>query len=695
MSATHASTRNFHECRREPCPVCGHKGWCRVFDDGGVECMRIESPTPCKSGGWLHWPHGRERDWRDQFPNPPRHQTTERAERPAGNKAQVDAAYRALLRRCPLSAAHRAHLEARGLTAEQIERHGYATLPADREERARIAAAVAAELGWDPVGIVPGFIRKDGRLELANMAGILIPFRNVRGQIRGLQVRLNNPGSGQKYVWFSAGDRDGGIGQNGNICHVARPSRPTSTRRIVVTEGPIKANIAADHFNCIVLAIAGVANIADVVPALKALSGVEDVAIAYDKDAEVNVQVAMHEAKLALEVDGAGFRVAQWDWLLEDGKGIDDLIGSGILPFPIPHPALTRDRPRSDDPEQDSDLRFRDLSRLHSWVNAARRSPNLGAERHTLTDFALSLAGAPEGEPVPIPYPKLADQVGVSASTAERQLAKVGIRPSAGDAGILNGLIAVDVRPVPEKRNEITGQVTGGYDCLHVRRLAPVVAILERIATAPTPETGKRNNHGGKRTPCPRCGETTIERTTTDRCADCGALIKQTVRIITDDEATPPPPQDAADPQGTDAHEHEEAKTAGDTPPQHNADEEYDSPSETVTKGQQLAADPPTASCGAPPVDAAEARRAAARADLERRYGPPPPAWQDLTPAQSVLTEADHANDEAKFHRATSALGDYLADVARATGRTSVPKPPRTPSLDPTPRGSYHFDAGD
>src|SRR3954471_2376227 len=130
-----SSTRNFRECKKEPCPVCGHKGWCRIFDDGGVECMRTESPTRCKSGGWLHWPNGRERDWRDQIPTPPRR---EKPERPPGDKAQVDAAYRALLARCSLSAAHRAHLEARGLTAEQIERHGYASLPADHDERCRI-----------------------------------------------------------------------------------------------------------------------------------------------------------------------------------------------------------------------------------------------------------------------------------------------------------------------------------------------------------------------------------------------------------------------------------------------------------------------------------------------------------------------------------------------------------------------------
>ena len=36
-----------------PCPVCKKPDWCRVFTDGWVECMRVQSDRPAKSGGWL------------------------------------------------------------------------------------------------------------------------------------------------------------------------------------------------------------------------------------------------------------------------------------------------------------------------------------------------------------------------------------------------------------------------------------------------------------------------------------------------------------------------------------------------------------------------------------------------------------------------------------------------------------------
>jgi hypothetical protein len=41
--------------KSNPCPICKKPDWCRVFADGWVECMRVPSDRPAKSGGWLHW----------------------------------------------------------------------------------------------------------------------------------------------------------------------------------------------------------------------------------------------------------------------------------------------------------------------------------------------------------------------------------------------------------------------------------------------------------------------------------------------------------------------------------------------------------------------------------------------------------------------------------------------------------------
>lgn len=44
------------EYKNEPCPVCGHKGWCGHTEDGNViHCMRSPSKHACNGGGWLHF----------------------------------------------------------------------------------------------------------------------------------------------------------------------------------------------------------------------------------------------------------------------------------------------------------------------------------------------------------------------------------------------------------------------------------------------------------------------------------------------------------------------------------------------------------------------------------------------------------------------------------------------------------------
>lgn len=44
------------EYKNEPCPVCGHKGWCGHTEDGNViHCMRNPSKHACNGGGWLHF----------------------------------------------------------------------------------------------------------------------------------------------------------------------------------------------------------------------------------------------------------------------------------------------------------------------------------------------------------------------------------------------------------------------------------------------------------------------------------------------------------------------------------------------------------------------------------------------------------------------------------------------------------------
>jgi hypothetical protein len=39
--------------KKNPCPVCQHPDWCCI-GEVFINCMRVESQTPAKNGGWLH-----------------------------------------------------------------------------------------------------------------------------------------------------------------------------------------------------------------------------------------------------------------------------------------------------------------------------------------------------------------------------------------------------------------------------------------------------------------------------------------------------------------------------------------------------------------------------------------------------------------------------------------------------------------
>jgi hypothetical protein len=60
--------------KQAPCPVCKKPDWCRVFADGWVECMRVHSDRPAKSGGFMHRPDGQGSEpsrLRPPLPPPP------------------------------------------------------------------------------------------------------------------------------------------------------------------------------------------------------------------------------------------------------------------------------------------------------------------------------------------------------------------------------------------------------------------------------------------------------------------------------------------------------------------------------------------------------------------------------------------------------------------------------------------------
>ena len=158
--------------------------------------------------------------------------------------------YTALLSKLSLASDHRENLLSRGMTEEMIQRNGYKTMPVAG------FSAIAKQLheeGYYLAG-VPGFYHDtDGSWTInKEKRGILVPARTPEGKIQGLQVRLDFIKKG-KFRWLtSIGKQDGCKAE----CWTHIAGEPTST--ILLTEGPMKADIIHHITGQTVIAVPGV-----------------------------------------------------------------------------------------------------------------------------------------------------------------------------------------------------------------------------------------------------------------------------------------------------------------------------------------------------------------------------------------------------------------------------------------------------
>ena len=220
-------------------------------------------------------------------------------------------AYTALIRAGRLTVAHRAWLRARRMDPDRARQRGY----------------VSVQPGPSPIDPgadgVPGFYRVHGRWHLAGPAGLAIPVRDAAGRIQALHVRADDRTHG-KYRWLSSPNCPGGA-SSGAPVHVARGTGPV----VWITEGPLKADVAARALGVPVLGVPGVSVWRRALPVLEPLHPTT-VVLAFDQDpvpataAAVAAQVTVFAR--ACRVQGWTVRVVHWDRAY---KGLDDALRAG------------------------------------------------------------------------------------------------------------------------------------------------------------------------------------------------------------------------------------------------------------------------------------------------------------------------------------------------------------------------------
>ena len=229
------------------------------------------------------------------------------------------ATYSALLSKLSLASDHRTNLLERGLTETEIERLGYKTMP--MVGLSVIAKQLETE-GFRLAG-VPGFYRdKSGAWTLASeKRGILVPAKDRYGRIQGIQVRRDNVKK-RKFRWISSIGRTEGC-QSHTWTHLAGPVQPT----ILLTEGPMKADIIYTLDGHTVLSVPGVNALSRLEVTLKDLrnEGLEEIKTAFDMDFIINCNVQNGYNDLLCLLDRMGFRFGAYTWDATY-NGLDDYI---------------------------------------------------------------------------------------------------------------------------------------------------------------------------------------------------------------------------------------------------------------------------------------------------------------------------------------------------------------------------------
>ncbi len=256
----------------------------------------------------------------------PKQRAIETVELPMASVEDRDNTYSNLLSLLHLCPTHYAALQERGATQAEIEWLGYRTTPTTRYKR---IVAELLERGCVLEG-VPGFycLRETGQWVLDfRGSGIMLPNRNINGQIEAIQIRLDRVYR-QKFYNFTSVEQY--YGTQAKCCpHCVGIHE--NTQSVCVTEGIMKADLAycfskESQYACGFVGLTGANNRGQFDRVLTELKqfGVQQIQIMLDSDYQVNEAVRAGRDYYIAAGSAAGFDVVPITWSTKH-KGIDDL----------------------------------------------------------------------------------------------------------------------------------------------------------------------------------------------------------------------------------------------------------------------------------------------------------------------------------------------------------------------------------
>jgi len=293
------------------CPKCGWNGG--IFD---LYAYYTNTPRYGIRDELIHILKG---GYAQQFTNSIQMVLPKTVESPLAGIETRHAVYSALLSMLSLSPDHSRNLMARGLTEQAIRKNEYRTTLVIGE---KALAKQLLKAGYSLAGVPGFFTDNNGQWSfVSNKRGILIPVRDIQGRIQGLQIRRDNTDK-RKYRWVSSFEIKSGCGAEGWV-HMAGSIKD----RVILTEGPMKADIVHCLTGETVLAVPGVNSLKYVERTLTELVklGVSRVMTAFDMDFLKNPYVQAGYTELMSLLGEMNLEIKTYLWS-PDYNGLDDYI---------------------------------------------------------------------------------------------------------------------------------------------------------------------------------------------------------------------------------------------------------------------------------------------------------------------------------------------------------------------------------
>ena len=282
---------------------------------------------------------------------------------------KLDQIYRAFLSLLKLTPMHKTYLLKENWPEDLIEKSLARSLPASGgydgrfyksdivsvSGRMQIAEKLAEE--FDDLKGVPGFYLKEGKWTFAGKKGLIFPLYNRKGQIYRLRIRVDHPDVDEKgkaknkYHNFSSyreeRREDGTLYNyywNGTQAksQIGFYNQFTKDSYVVyITEGEKKSLVANYILGQAVICVPGVNSFGKLFEpdeaGISMISHAADLGakifvIAFDADKTVNAKVLQCEKSLVKRLKEMEVQVALGSWNMGFGKGLDDILGTGIRP---------------------------------------------------------------------------------------------------------------------------------------------------------------------------------------------------------------------------------------------------------------------------------------------------------------------------------------------------------------------------